>query len=66
MSDTRISYRTYIEEFKLEALELLKRGEKSSAQIERYLGRTTGLLLKMVRPLSGESKEWAGCPIGLE
>lgn len=46
MSDTKASYRTYTEEFKLEALELLKRGEKNSAQIERDLGITDGLLLK--------------------
>lgn len=39
-------YRTYTREFKLEALELLKRGNKSSAQIERELGITDGLLLK--------------------
>ena len=39
-------YRTYTEEFKLEALELLKRGNKSAAQIERELGITKGMLLK--------------------
>lgn len=39
-------YRTYAEEFKLQALELLKRGEKSSGEIERDLGITPGLLIK--------------------
>lgn len=39
-------YREYSNEFKLEALELLRRGDKSSGQIERELGITPGLLLK--------------------
>ena len=39
-------YRTYAKEFKLEALELLKRGDKSAGEIERELGITPGLLLK--------------------
>jgi transposase len=39
-------YRTYTEEFKLEALELLKTSGKSASQIERELGITKGLLLK--------------------
>lgn len=39
-------YRTYTEEFKIEALELLKASGKSAAQIERDLGITKGLLLK--------------------
>jgi transposase len=39
-------YREYSREFKIEALELLKRGEKNSRQIERELGITPGLLLK--------------------
>jgi transposase len=39
-------YREYSKEFKLEALELLKRGDKKSGQIERELGITPGLLLK--------------------
>ncbi len=42
----KAKYRTYSREFKIEALELLKRGDKSSAQIERELGITDGLLLK--------------------
>ena len=39
-------YRSYAKEFKLEALELLKRGEKSAGAIERELGITPGLLMK--------------------
>jgi len=39
-------YRAYTKEFKLEALELLRRGNKSAAQIERELGITKGMLLK--------------------
>jgi transposase len=44
MSDKK--YRVYTEEFKLEALALLKRGGKSALQIERELGITPGMLLK--------------------
>ena len=40
------NYRKYSHEFKLEALELLQRGEKSAGQIERELGITPGLLVK--------------------
>ena len=39
-------YREYPWEFKVDALEMLKRSEKSSAEIERELGITPGLLLK--------------------
>ena len=39
-------YRSYTEEFKVEALKLLESSGKSAAQIERDLGITTGLLLK--------------------
>jgi transposase-like protein len=38
------NYKEYSEEFKLGALELLRRGEKSMGQIERDLGITPGLL----------------------
>ena len=38
--------RKYTEEFKIEALELLKRSGKSSRQIEGELGITAGLLVK--------------------
>lgn len=40
------NYRKYTQEFKLEALELLQRGDKSAGQIERELGITPGLLTK--------------------
>lgn len=39
-------YRKYSQEFKLQALELLQRGDKSAGQIERDLGITPGLLVK--------------------
>ena len=39
-------YRKYAQEFKLEALELLKRGDRSASEIERELGITPGLLVK--------------------
>ena len=44
MSDKQ--YRTYTQEFKLEALQLLKSSGKSAGQIERELGITPGMLLK--------------------
>ena len=40
------NYRRYTEAFKLEALALLKQGQKRAGQIERELGITPGLLLK--------------------
>jgi transposase len=39
-------YREYSQEFKLDALELLRQGGKSAGQIERELGITPGLLAK--------------------
>ena len=39
-------YRSYPEAFKLEALALLKKREKSAGQIERELGITPGMLVK--------------------
>ena len=39
-------YRTYTDEFKREALELLRTSEKSAGQLERELGITAGMLLK--------------------
>jgi transposase len=39
-------YRSYDKEFKLDALELLKRGDQSAGEIERQLGITPGLLVK--------------------
>jgi transposase len=52
-------YRSYAKEFKLEALELLKRGDKSAGEIERQLGITPGLLIKwraryQIAPLEGD------------
>lgn len=42
MDEKKISYRKYTEEFKLEALELLKNSGKSAGQIERDLGSHQG------------------------
>ena len=39
-------YRTYTREFKVEALQLLAKGGKSAAELERELGITKGMLLK--------------------
>lgn len=58
MSEKR--YRTYTQEFKLEALRLLKSSGKSAGQIERELGITEGMLLKwrdryqVVSPAEGQ------------
>jgi len=46
MDEPKVRYRKYTEEFKLEALELLKSSGKNSRQIERELGITVGMLLK--------------------
>ena len=46
MDEQKSSYRKYTEEFKLEALELLKSSGKSAGQIERDLGITPGLVVK--------------------
>ncbi len=43
---TEQAYRSYTDEFKLEALALLKSSGKSAGQIERELGITPGLLIK--------------------
>lgn len=43
---TQRKYRSYTEQFKLEALALLEKHEKSAGQIERELGITPGMLLK--------------------
>ncbi len=55
------NYRTYTKEFKVEALELLASSGQSSAQIERDLGITHGLLLKwrdryQVKPGNGQEQ----------
>ena len=44
MSDKK--YREFTPEFKKQAIELLKRGEKSASELERELGITPGLLGK--------------------
>ena len=49
-------YRTYAKEFKLEALELLKRGDKSAGEIERQLGITPGLLVKWRAQVPGDPR----------
>lgn len=46
MDEQKPHYRKYTEEFKLEALELLKSSSKTSRRIERDLGITPGLLVK--------------------
>ena len=46
MDEKETGYRTYPEEFKLEALELLKSSGKTARHIERDLGITPGLLVK--------------------
>lgn len=46
MDETKTGYRKYTEEFKLEALGLLKSSGKTARQIERDLGITPGLLVK--------------------
>jgi transposase len=46
MEEKKPQYRKYTEEFKLEALELLKSSSKTARQIERDLGITPGLLVK--------------------
>jgi transposase len=46
MEEKKAQYRTYTEEFKLEALALVKSSGKKCGQIERELGITPGLLVK--------------------
>jgi transposase len=46
MDEQKPHYRKYTEEFKLEALELLKSSGKTGRQLERELGITPGLLVK--------------------
>ena len=46
MDEKKAGYRKYPEEFKMEALELLKSSGKTARQIERDLGITPGLLVK--------------------
>jgi hypothetical protein len=53
------NYRKYSQEFKLEALELLQRGDKSAGQIERELGITPGLSFPTIFSIEAQ-----GCWIG--
>jgi transposase len=55
MSDKK--YREYTDEFKREALELLKSSGKSAGQLEGELGITTGMLLKWRARYQGVSAE---------
>lgn len=59
------NYRNYPQEFKLEALELLQRGDKSAGQIERELGITPGLLGKWRARYQIVAREGAPVQIGL-
>jgi transposase len=58
------SYREFTKEFKLQALELLKRGDKTAAQIERELGISPGLLVKWRDRYQVVSKEGQGVKLG--
>lgn len=57
-------YRTYPQEFKLEALGLLKRGDKSASQLEQELGITPGLLVKWRTRYKILEKDGIGVKIG--
>ena len=61
MDEKKTSYREYTEEFKLEALELLKSSGKSAGQIERDLGITPGLLVKWRLDIKSFPKESSKC-----
>ena len=50
-------YRVYTDEFKREALELLKSSGKSAGQLERDLGITPGLLMKWRNRYQGVAPE---------
>lgn len=58
------NYREYSREFKLEALELLRKGDKSAGQIERELGITPGLLVKWRARYQIQEKEGKPAQIG--
>lgn len=58
------NYREYSREFKLEALELLRKGDKSAGQIERELGITPGLLVKWRARYQIQEKEGKPVQIG--
>jgi len=62
-------YRVYTDEFKREALELLKSSGKSAGQLERELGITTGMLLKWrhrYQVVASENQEAKLIPSDLE
>lgn len=62
-------YRTYTDEFKQEALELLWNSGKSASQLERELGITKGMLLKWrerYQVVSGEKEKARLEPSDLE
>ena len=48
--------RKYKKEFKLEAIEMYKNGERSMNEVERGLGITNGLLSKWIDRLAREEK----------
>jgi transposase len=58
-------YRTYTEEFKLEALALLKSSGKSAGQVERELGITAGMLLKWRKRYQVVSQAQSGVSLEL-
>lgn len=58
------NYREYSREFKLEALELLRKGDKNAGQIERELGITPGLLVKWRARYQIQEKEGKPAQIG--
>jgi len=54
MDEQKRKYRSYTEEFKLQALELLKSSGKNARQVERDLGITPGLACEMERSVSSD------------
>lgn len=60
------NYRTYTDDFKLEALQLLENSGKSAGKIERDLGITPGLLTKWRARYQAVKKHGKGGEIDLE
>jgi transposase len=54
--------RKYSKEFKLEAIQLLKNGERSVSEVERELGITQGLLWKWKADLEKQPKKEEAFP----
>ena len=54
--------RKYSKEFKLEAIRMCEKGERSIAEIERELGITAGLLWKWKANLAGQPKKEEAFP----